>query len=131
MRQLQLVFKSGERPFPEILMDASVSRKSRIIYRGHIGFLIRKMLNGMILKVFYGLLAGKMAFFFCVSKVKQLVENAEELLVLFVDNVHSYIIIVLPYQTASHIFPPSCLCPAGFAVRRPMFRHGVLKYNFY
>ncbi len=104
MLQLQFLVQGREHPFPEIPVDALVSRQSRVMDRVHVGFLIRKMLDGMVFEVFDCLLAGELAFLITVSKSKQLIENTEELFVFPVDDVHAYIVSFFPYQTISHIF---------------------------
>ena len=101
--QLPLVLQGREHTFPEVPVDALMGFKSGVIYGGHIGFLIRKMLDSVVFKVLYRLLAGKVAFLFLISEIEQLIENAEKLFVFFVDDVHSQVIPFIPYQTIFHM----------------------------
>ena len=61
------------------------------------------MLDSVILEVLYCLLAGKLAFFLFMYKVEQFIENAKELFVLLVDDEHSCVISLIPFQTRFHV----------------------------
>ncbi len=100
---LQFFLKGGKHLFAKVFMDASVGFESRIMDGGHIGFLIRKMLNGMVFKILDRFLAGKVAFFLSMSEIKQFIENVEQFFVFFVYNVHSDIILFIPHQTIFHV----------------------------
>ena len=49
----------------------------RIINRGHINFLINKMLNGVVFKILDCFLADPLTFFFLLSNIKQLIKNTK------------------------------------------------------
>ncbi len=103
MGQFQFAFQGRQHPFPEIFVDAPVGLESRIMDGGHIGFLVRKVLYSVFLKVFYRFLAGKATFFFRMSKAKQLIQNTEQLSMFSVDDFDTYIIPFLPSQIISHM----------------------------
>ena len=78
--------------------------KPGIMNRGHIVFFIVKMLKGMVLKIFYGFLTNPLAFFLHLSQIKKPVEYAEQLLMLLVNEIYSYIVPVIPYKLIFHSF---------------------------
>ena len=89
-------------------MDGPVVFKPLVADGLHVLLLIHEVLQGVALEVFDALLAGPAALFLLLFPVnhKEFVDDLEKPLVLLVDDLHSDIVLFLPYQLIVHMAPP-------------------------
>ena len=97
-------------------MDVAVPLQSLVANGLHVLLLIHEVLQGVALEVFDALLTGPAALLFLLFPVnhKEFVDDFEKPLVLLVDDLHSDIVLFLPYQLIVHMAPPLIQASAFF-----------------